>query len=267
MKRESLDYYVYALFHPADTAFAFPKYIGMGHGVRAMDVPSRKSMSVRRWIAEELGGEEPFFDIIRAGMSQAEAFALEIELIAKHGRTCDGGPLVNIAIGGPFTKGNNHGKGNREHTAESREKIGAALRGRKRVFSADHRAALSAARKGEKHSDTHRAADLANLALAIAAARVANTGKPLSEEHRAAISAANRGKPNLTAESRAALRHPRENKRRPQGTMARHPRSRLTIHMFRRRGLAETAPKHIRRSNGQGGDTIRSQCLPCPWPP
>jgi hypothetical protein len=58
-------------------------------------------------IKDELGGREPLFDIISANMTQAEAFALEIELIAKHGREGidEGGKLLNVATGGAGAPG------------------------------------------------------------------------------------------------------------------------------------------------------------------
>jgi hypothetical protein len=71
---ERSDYYVYALFHPADTAFAFPRYAGKGCDVRAFGYPSSRTKEVQRWITEELGGREPLFDIIHANLSEGWAF-------------------------------------------------------------------------------------------------------------------------------------------------------------------------------------------------
>jgi hypothetical protein len=91
------DYYVYSLHAPAD-GLEHPRYIGKGSGRRAVD--KTRSTRVRAWI-DELG-EKPFFDIIAANLTEAEAFALEIELITKYGREGidEGGVLLNADKGG-----------------------------------------------------------------------------------------------------------------------------------------------------------------------
>jgi hypothetical protein len=46
--RESVSFYIYALFSPDDHDFAFPRYIGKGQGVRAFCHPSGRSTRVQR---------------------------------------------------------------------------------------------------------------------------------------------------------------------------------------------------------------------------
>ncbi len=235
MKRNSVSFYVYALFHPLDHDFAFPRYIGKGHGVRAFCKPDRRTAPVRQWIAE-LGGEEPLFDLLAANLFEDEALSLEVDLIKLCGRQCDGGPLLNISAGGtgvsnppPSVREKigaaQHGRKKspdeiaklsaanrgRKHTADARAKISAAQRGRKRSTHAI--AKTAAANRGRKQSPEHTAASAAaqrgrkQSPDAIAKTAAANRGrklKPFSAEHRARIAAARRGK-QLSPEHRAAI--------------------------------------------------------------
>lgn len=73
--------------------------------------------------------------IVKDNLTEAAAFALEIELIAKYKRQCDGGILVNKCLGGPGARGFKHDpnrpspmKG-RKHTAESKAKMSVAKQG------------------------------------------------------------------------------------------------------------------------------------------
>lgn len=99
------DYYVYVLYAPDDIMFERPRYVGKGCGVRAFCSPSGRTKRVKDWIAEM--GEEPNFDLIAANLTEAAAFALEIELIAKYGREGidPGGVLLNISLGGEGVSG------------------------------------------------------------------------------------------------------------------------------------------------------------------
>jgi hypothetical protein len=72
---------------------------------------------------------------VKDNLTEAAAFALEIELIAKYKRQCDGGTLVNKCLGGPGAKGFKHDpnrpspmKG-RKHSAEAKEKMREARKG------------------------------------------------------------------------------------------------------------------------------------------
>jgi hypothetical protein len=122
MKRERMIYYCYALFHPADSAFAFPRYIGKGKGVRAFCCPSDRTKRVRQWIKEELGGEEPLFDLLACNLFEDEALEIERDMIAMYGRECDGGPLLNQALYG--------GGAGVKHSAAHRAAISAANLGK-----------------------------------------------------------------------------------------------------------------------------------------
>jgi hypothetical protein len=95
MKSARMIYYVYALFAPWDPALAFPRYIGKGCGLRAFCPPRQRVKDVQQWIAEELGGREPLFDLLAATLFEDEALSLEADLIALYGRECDGGVLLN----------------------------------------------------------------------------------------------------------------------------------------------------------------------------
>ena len=68
-------------------------------------------------------------------MTEAAAFALEVELIAKHKRKCDGGTLVNKCLGGAGTTGFKHSpdrpstmKG-KKHSDVSKAKMSKAKQG------------------------------------------------------------------------------------------------------------------------------------------
>jgi hypothetical protein len=94
---------------------------------------------------------------VKTGMTEAEAFECERALIQFHGRECDGGTLLNTALGGAGPVGV-------KHTAETRANMSAAHRGKR------------------------------NSPEAIAKRTAAIRGKPLSAEHRAKISAGVKGK-------------------------------------------------------------------------
>ena len=99
---------------------------------------------------------------------------------------------------------------NREagHTAEAREKISAAHRGK--TLTPEHRAKMSSSHRGKPKTPAHRAALSAALVGRTytpgrrAAISVSRLGKPLSPSHRAALSAAQRGK-TLSPSHRAAI--------------------------------------------------------------
>jgi NUMOD3 motif len=213
-------YYVYGLWAPGAFEPDQIRYVGKGSGKRAFDYPSRRTKRLKAWIAEI--GEEPLFDIIAANLTRDEAFALEIETIAKYGRECDGGTLLNVTTGGAGAPGN-------KHTAEARARMSAALKGkpkspeyvekmrgraptaaigaaadlhRGKPLSDSHRAALSAAHRGLKHSPEHVEKIAAfhtgrrRSAETCAAISAAITGRILSDSHRAAISVVQRGRPH-----------------------------------------------------------------------
>lgn len=55
-----------------------------------------------RWLAKQLADGKPqSWRIVAGGLSEDEAFNLEVQLIAFHKRIEDGGALCNLALGGP----------------------------------------------------------------------------------------------------------------------------------------------------------------------
>ncbi len=93
-------FYVYMFLGDDDQ----PYYIGKGcryrvnhDDKRKKEVPTPKDKSKIVKVQEEL--------------TEAAAFALEIELIAKYKRQCDGGILLNKCLGGPGAKGFKHPPG------------------------------------------------------------------------------------------------------------------------------------------------------------
>ena len=67
--------------------------------------------------------------IVKENLTEAAAYALEVELIAKHKRQSDGGTLVNKCLGGPGATGFKH-KPNRassmkgkKHSEDSKKKM------------------------------------------------------------------------------------------------------------------------------------------------
>ena len=73
--------------------------------------------------------------IVQENLTEAAAFALEIELIAKYKRECDGGILVNKCTGGAGAPGFKHSpdrpspmKG-KQHTPEAKAKMSVAKQG------------------------------------------------------------------------------------------------------------------------------------------
>jgi hypothetical protein len=154
MKR---DFYVYSLHDPRkDFALEYPRYVGMGSGTRAISNTGRqRSKRVKEWIADM--GVEPFFDLIAANLTEADACVLEIETIAKYGREGidPGGTLLNVALGGPGARGV-------KLSDERRAKLSAVHRGK--VMSAESRAKMreaQAARSPEERSAAARAREAA----------------------------------------------------------------------------------------------------------
>ena len=108
-----------------------PWYIGKGCKYRRRHYQSDV-------ISKEFARPENDADciIVQNNLTEAAAFELEIELIAKYKRQCDGGTLLNKCLGGPGARGFKHDpnrpspmKG-RKHTAEAKAKMSAAKRGK-----------------------------------------------------------------------------------------------------------------------------------------
>lgn len=126
-----------------------PFYVGKGTDNRAQNVKAR-SREFKEVYA--LGG--CFVEIVDYFMHESQVHANEVELIARYGRRDMGGLLVNKTDGGEGARG-------WQPSAETREKIGAASRGKK--LSSDHRAAIgksllgNARRSGIPHAGEVRA--------------------------------------------------------------------------------------------------------------
>lgn len=148
------DFYVYVLFRPWDGS---PFYVGKGRGRRWLHHEGR-SISPNKMVraiilkAKRLGLEIPKVKV-REGLSEPEAFEIEVALIGAIGRKTYGGPLANVSPGGESGP-------TAPKTPEHRAKISAALKGH-----LPHRESL------EK-------------------IRLMQTGRPLSKEHRAKLSKA-----------------------------------------------------------------------------
>lgn len=175
------DFFVYVWRRPCGEPF----YVGKGKKYR--DTAEQGRNPIFRNIVAKIraGGEEPVVERIFDGITEHEAFAHEVALVAKYGRKNNGtGVLANLTDGGDGVSG-------WVASAETRARMSAANTGK--VLSEDHRAKIGAANKGKAKSEGHRA----NLSAA-------NKGKALSKDARAKISAANKGKV-LSEEHRAKI--------------------------------------------------------------
>jgi NUMOD3 motif len=115
-----MDFYVYVLFHPTRGT---PCYVGKGRGRRTEDQSRRPTNSYLKSIIEKT--HLPLICIkIRDGLSESDAFDLEVIFIAAIGRRKHGGTLANMTDGGEGITG-------ARHTDESKGKIRAANLGKK----------------------------------------------------------------------------------------------------------------------------------------
>jgi hypothetical protein len=173
------DFYVYILFRWDGV----PMYVGKGRRNRWVQHTcpcnllgnDRKTNVLKKTI--RLLGEVPRIKVAE-GLVEDDAINIEAALILAIGRHPNG-PLLNYTDGG---------QGPHNMTAEAREKIAQAHRGRK--ASPETRAKLSAAHKGRKPSQE-----------AIEAIRAYFTGRPKSPEHRAKLSAVKKGLPTTISKS------------------------------------------------------------------
>jgi hypothetical protein len=127
-------FYVYRLRLETSDA---PFYIGKGTGSRIrahfkpseLKAKSHKNAIIRKAIAD---GVKVLKEVIRADLTETEAFALEVELIASYGRADIGtGILANHTDGGDGSTGARH-----ERTAEYRENVRRSRIGKKATKSA-----------------------------------------------------------------------------------------------------------------------------------
>ena len=165
--------YVYAIFTPDST----PLYIGVGNGNRVFQHTAKRCQNpiLQKYLqrAEDAGVECPRV-ILRDNLARAEAFEIEIALIAAIGRRPHG-PLANMADGG---EGGPNVWTGQKHTAEAIEKIKQASTGRS--HTPETRAKIAAANLGAKRTREMREAMSRS-----------HIGKKLPVETRAKIAAAN----------------------------------------------------------------------------
>jgi hypothetical protein len=192
-----IDFYVY-VHRRATTGEIF--YVGKGSGYRAK-VPKRNNKLWHSIVAKD-GYTVEF---VETGLQEQEAFALEVKLIALHGRRDLGlGPLANHTDGGEGAAG---------ISEETREKK--RLAGLDRKHSAETKAKLS----------------LAKLGVPNIAAR----GRKLTEEQVAHLRKVNLGKPSAfkgrthSPESLAKQRAAKLGKKMPTSTVNKIKQSRVRI--------------------------------------
>lgn len=133
-------YYVYVLYREDGVT---PFYVGKGtgkrirtHAVNARPGKSHKDNIICKMLSN---GIEVRSEKIAEGLTEPEAYALEVELIAQFKRVCDGGTLANVTIGGD---------GVRSLSPEAEAK---------------RRAGITAAQKGRSWSPAQREAIVAGL--------------------------------------------------------------------------------------------------------
>ena len=118
-------FYVYMYVRPDGT----PWYVGKGCKYRSKHYDSLRTNKEHERPADE------FIITVKDGLTEAAAFALEVELIAEHKRECDGGILVNKCLGGPGAKGFKHKPGRpsamkgKKHSDVSKAKMSEAKQG------------------------------------------------------------------------------------------------------------------------------------------
>jgi hypothetical protein len=147
-----------------------PFYVGKGKGNRAFSILGR-SEEFKKVYAE--GGCS--VEIVDWFIHESQAYAHEVELVAKYGRREQGGLLVNKTDGGD---------GMSNPSATTRAKISAARR--KRITTAATRAKMSKSQSGKTLSDDHRV----KIGDAQRGEKNHAFGKSLTDDHRAKVTAA-----------------------------------------------------------------------------
>jgi hypothetical protein len=140
--QERRDFYVYVIFKPDGV----PCYVGKGcRGRWKQHVKNSHNKSLR-----DLFKANPNLEIrkVHKSLTNEEAVAIEMQLIASIGRVEFGGTLVNLTNGGEGTTG-------WIPTVETRAKIGSLKKGI--PLSPEHCRSLGLASKGNPKSLAHRA--------------------------------------------------------------------------------------------------------------
>ena len=95
------DYYIYVVVRYTGEVV----YVGKGRGKRAFRDFTRRGENHHLMAIfnkdREAGLPEPKSDIVRQGLTEPQAYNLEMSLIAEYKRICDGGTLTNMTAGGP----------------------------------------------------------------------------------------------------------------------------------------------------------------------
>lgn len=136
-----MKYYVYQLRLQTSPS---PFYIGKGSGDRAKRHlhPSRlKACSHKNHVINKAirDGVDDLVEILHEGLTESEAHAKEVELIAFYGRHNFGGCLTNATDGGEGSSGH-------IHSAETKQKLSAINAGR--LVGEDTRRKMSASKRG-----------------------------------------------------------------------------------------------------------------------
>lgn len=175
-----MEHYIYIHTRRSDgTVF----YVGKGQKTQKGNPYARahaygknsRSVFWHRYVAKH-GPRDVTIDSVWA--TEAEAYTREVELIALHRRRCDGGTLVNHALGGPGS--------------ESSPRTGKATGRVYGPLSQETKDRISRAKKGAKTSRVY--APLSDETKAKLSAK--NRGRvlgPCSEQRRKRVSEANRG--------------------------------------------------------------------------
>jgi hypothetical protein len=107
------EYYIYEL----TDADGVVRYVGKGTGRRvdshrgvilalAAGAPATRASKVHRRLAADIQiGRQFRAAVVADGLSQADAYAMEARLIAKHRRETEGGTLWNVLAGGEGFQG------------------------------------------------------------------------------------------------------------------------------------------------------------------
>ena len=181
-KQDPNRFYVYAYLRSKDSEHGkrlTPYYIGKGQGNRAFSTKGRRAPTPK---------DKNYIAFIQEGLTEPEAFALEIYSIALYGRIDIGtGILRNMTDGG---------EGGSGISEETRKRRGAARAGK--LHSKESRQKMSLARKGQKFSEETRQKISQGLTGRVCTEStrkkisLANKGRKLSEDRKRAISAQQR---------------------------------------------------------------------------
>ena len=216
------NFYCYILKYPD----GIPFYVGKGRGYRYKRHLTKwnikndtNGLKVNVINKIRNSGKEPLAEIIKTNLTEDEAFTLEIEIIKKYGKRCEGGILTNMSDGGEGQTGYHHTEKlksefskrfskeknpffGKRHTEESLKLIGNTNRGK--ILNENWRQKISVATKGRKMSDEHkekiRIANKNRIKTPDEIQRLVDLNKsrkgiPLTEEHRKKLSLSTKGIP------------------------------------------------------------------------